>query len=209
MKHLDKLTRIGCLAITLIAITRGPAVGQEEDAHLLGPGTVVAPARQRTAKDSEAVRYGGVGPYELGPDSHPHDGVPKGIITKYHHKSQNIYPDVERDYQVYVPAQYDASKPACLMVFQDGRFYLGKDINTPVVLDNLIHKGEIPVTIGLFIDPGDKGPGLPIWGGKDNRSVEYDSLGDRYARFLIEELIPEVHKKYRLVDNSADRATVD
>jgi enterochelin esterase family protein len=187
---------------------------RQEDARLLGPGTVEAPVRGGPSpKDEASLGLGNAGPYELGPDSKRQDGVPKGTITKYHHKSKTIYPEVERDYWVYVPAQYGEAKPACLMVFQDGDMYLGNgpvagQLIAPVAFDNLIHKGEMPVTIGLFVNPGDKGPGYPIWGGNDNRSLEYDSLGDRYARFLIEELIPEVKKKYRITDDPAGRATV-
>lgn len=144
--------------------------------------------------------------YELGPDSLPQTDVPKGEITKYHWVSKAIYPGTARDYWFYIPKQYDGSTPACLMVFHDGESYLREDVNIPIVFDNLIHKGEMPVTIGLFVNPGDPGPGMPFWGGTTNRSFEYDSLGDQYARFLIEELIPEVKKTCRIVDDPAGRA---
>jgi enterochelin esterase-like enzyme len=127
-------------------------------------------------------------------------------LTQHRWTTSSIYPNVEREYWVYVPQQYDPATPACLMVFQDAYIYLGEDINTPLVFDNLIHKGEMPVTIGLFVTAGETGPGLPLWGGTDNRSVEYDSLGDTYARFLLEELIPEVEKEYNLVQDAAGRA---
>jgi enterochelin esterase family protein len=91
------------------------------------------------------------------------------------------------------------------MVFQDAGFYLDLT-NILVVFDNLIHKQEMPVTIGLFISPGDNGPGDPIWGGNTNRSFEYDSLGDQYARFLLEELLPEIEKDYNIVKDPAGRA---
>jgi enterochelin esterase-like enzyme len=149
----------------------------------------------------------GFEPYVLGPDSLPQPGVPQGTVTRYHHRSENIYPGVERDYFLYVPQQYDPAQPACLMVFQDGeRQYLEHDINTPVVFDNLIHQGQMPVTIGLFVNPGDPGPGNPWYGGTDNRSFEYDALGDRYARFLLEELLPEVRKSYTITDDPDGRA---
>ena len=92
------------------------------------------------------------------------------------------------------------------MIFLDGALYLGADVNVPIVFDNLIDADEMPVTIGLFINAGDKGPGMPIYGGSDNRSFEYDSLGDQYSRFLIEELLPEITKKYRIVGEPAGRA---
>jgi enterochelin esterase family protein len=63
----------------------------------------------------------------------------------------------------------------------------------------------MPVTLGLFVQSGDKGPGMPLWGGSDNRSFEYDSLGDQYARFLIDELLPEIEKEYWIVSVPAGR----
>jgi enterochelin esterase family protein len=92
------------------------------------------------------------------------------------------------------------------MVFQDASLYLGPDANVPIAFDNLIHQGAMPLTIGLLVNPGEQGPGLPGWGGTDNRSVEYDSLGDRYARFLLEELLPPLEQQYHLVADPAGRA---
>src|SRR5829696_123198 len=96
--------------------------------------------------------------YQLGPDSLRQEGVPKGTIHHFNHVSQ-IYPDIRRDYWVYVPQQYDAAKPAALMVFQDGHRYLDEagEFRVPIVFDNLIHSGEMPVTLGLFIKPGHYG----------------------------------------------------
>ena len=146
------------------------------------------------------------GPYEPGPDSTEQLGVPRGEVTKFHWATSQVYPGTQRDYWLYVPKQYDETQPACLMVFQDGERYIAPPNNLPVVFDNLIHKGEMPITIGLFVNSGDKGDGMPIYGGQDNRSYEYDSLGDRYARFLIEELLPEVQKSYKITDDPAGRA---
>src|SRR5437868_812645 len=94
--------------------------------------------------------------YTLGPDSMVQEGVPQGEVVKYQWKSSKVYPGTERDYWIYVPKQYDGSKPACLMVFQDGSSYAGTNgsVRVPVVFDNLIHRKEMPVTIGLFINPG-------------------------------------------------------
>src|SRR5205085_7207721 len=102
----------------------------------------------------------------------------------------------ERDYWVYVPKQYDGSKPAAVMVFQDGAGYvnLNGDRRVPTVFDNLIHKKEMPVTIGIFINPGNIPAAQPGGRPRSNRSFEYDSLGDQYARFLLEEILPEVGK---------------
>jgi enterochelin esterase-like enzyme len=146
------------------------------------------------------------GPYTLGPESTEQEGVPRGELTKHRWTSDRIYPGVERDYWVYVPRQYDGTKPVCLMVFQDALLYLGSDANVPAAFDNLIHKGDMPAAIGLFVSPGETGPGLPVWGGNDNRSVEYDTVGDRYVRFLLEELLPPVERQYKITADLAGRA---
>ncbi len=125
-------------------------------------------------------------PYTLGLDSLPQAGVPQGEVTKYHWGSERIYPGTGRDYWLYVPQQYNPAEPACLMLFQDGVGYiLSPDCALPQVFDNLIHKGEMPVTIGLFINPGEIGPGLPLYGGNDNRSLEYDALAGSVCPFSV------------------------
>jgi enterochelin esterase family protein len=93
--------------------------------------------------------------YTLGPDSERHDGVPTGTVMK-HTWTSTVFPGTIRDYWVYVLAQYSPSKPACLMLFQDGEGSVRDDgaWRAPVVFDNVIHKGDIPVTIGVFINPG-------------------------------------------------------
>lgn len=153
--------------------------------------------------------------YVPGPDSKPQEGVPKGVVTKYSWTDSKVFPGTVRDYWVYVPAQYSADKPACVFVCQDGVMY-----SAPTVFDNLIHKKEMPVTIGIFIQPGSfPAPGNPApgaedpaqkktkgkAGGRSNRSVEYDSLGDKYSRFLLEEILPEVGKQYNLTKDPEGR----
>ncbi len=153
-----------------------------------------------------AASTSGDEPYTLSMDSMLLEDVPRGEFTQYHWRSEHIYAGTERDYWLYVPGQYDGTQAACLMVFQDAEFYLKPEVNVPVVFDNLIARQDMPITIGLFVSPGDKGPGSPAYGGNDNRRFEYDSLGDQYARFLIEELIPEVEKHYKLVNDPKGRA---
>jgi len=145
--------------------------------------------------------------YPLGPDSERHTGVPKGTVTKYSWTSK-IFPGTVRDYWVYVPAQYKSDKPACVMVFQDGAGYIAEDgrWRVPVVFDNLINRHEMPVTIGIFINPGVLPALTSDQQSRYNRSFEYDGLGDRYARFLIEEILPEVGKSYNLSSDPNDRA---
>lgn len=147
-------------------------------------------------------------PYGLGFESKKYDSVPAGDITMYHWVDKKFYPGRQREYWLYIPKQYDSLKPACLMIFLDGKTYLDEDVKANVVFDNLINKGDMPVTIGLFITPGDKGPGLPFVGigGNSNRSLEYDSVCDVFPRFLIEEIIPEIKKKYNITDNPQGRA---
>jgi len=128
--------------------------------------------------------------YPLTDDSKPHDNVPKGEITKYVFDHSKVFPGTVRDLSVYVPKQYDPAKPACVYVGQDG-----VGMNAPVVFDNLIAKGDMPVTIGVFITPGRvKAPDDKALD-RFNRSLEYDGLGPDYAKFILDEILPEVEKK--------------
>ncbi len=140
--------------------------------------------------------------YTLGPDSLPQEGVPSGTVEERTWYASRIYPGTTHEYRVYVPAQYTDAEPAAVMVFQDGEFYVDPEglVRVPTVFDNLIHKAEMPVTIGIFINPGMKE--LP-W---DLRSVQYTPVDDTYARFLLEEILPEVGKDYNLTDEAAGRA---
>ena len=116
-------------------------------------------------------------------------GTATGTITWRRHTGQGVYPGTARDYGVYTPAGLDAATPAALMVFQDGRFYTGDTFRAPAVLDALIASGAIPPTVAVFVQPGDS-PGSPEQS-RTNRSGEYDTLGDAYVRFLLNELLPE------------------
>jgi enterochelin esterase family protein len=146
--------------------------------------------------------------YKLGPDSQRQDGVPQGKVTKHVHHSE-VFPGTIREYFVYVPAQYDSEKPAAVMVFQDGHTYVNEkgEFRATAVLDNLIHQGKLPVIVGIFINPGHKGDELPEnpWRAS-NRSFEYDTLSDQYARFLLEEILPAVGKDVKLTDDPNQRA---
>ncbi|HSE21203.1 MAG TPA: SMP-30/gluconolactonase/LRE family protein [Pyrinomonadaceae bacterium] len=129
--------------------------------------------------------------YEPGPDSKVQPNAPKGEVLKFTFANSKIFPGTTRDYWIYVPVQYKPEKPACVLVTQDGIKY-----QSPIVLDNLIAKNEVPVIIGVFVTPGvmkavDGTKALDRF----NRSYEYDGLGDNYARFLLEELLPEVQTK--------------
>ncbi len=149
--------------------------------------------------------------YFLGKDSQRVAGTPQGTVTEYQWLDSKIYPGTKRRYYVYVPAQYDASKPAALMVFQDGHAYMNEngEYRAPIVFDNLIHRQELPVMIGVFIDPGHLKDELPEKRGwkptPENRSVEYDSLSDTYSKFLLEEILPEVEKNYNITKDPLGR----
>ncbi len=148
--------------------------------------------------------------YPLTADSKPQAGVPKGTVTQHRWEKSRVYPGTVRDYWVYVPAQYDQSKPACLMVFQDGRGYVNAKGHSrvPTVFDNLIHQKAMPVTIGVFVNPGTIPPARAGAKSRSNRSFEYDSLGDRYATFLIDEFLPEVTRDFNLVEDAQARGIV-
>jgi enterochelin esterase family protein len=149
--------------------------------------------------------------YSLGKDSMQQPNVPQGVVTEHQLLESTIFPGTKRRYSVYVPAQYDASKPAALMVFQDGHTYASTngDFRVPIVMDNLIHQQQIPVMIGVFVDPGHKKDALPEKRGwkpqPENRSFEYDTLSDDYVRFLIEELLPKVESEFSITQDPAGR----
>jgi len=152
----------------------------------------------------------GTDAYILGPDSQRQAGVPQGKVEgPFVFRSPAMFPNTMREYWVYVPAQYDPARPAAVMVFQDGHKYVDveAEYRVPIVFDNLIARKEMPVTIGIFVNPGHVGDTFPEnrWRAS-NRSVEYDSVDDTYARFLLEELLPEVGKTWRLTDDPEQRA---
>src|SRR5215813_5389720 len=126
-----------------------------------------------------------------GPDSKPQPSVPKGELLKFTFDKSKIFPGTTRDYWIYIPIQYKPDHPACVFVMQDGVRW-----EAPIVFDNLIHKKEMPITIGVFISPGVvKAVDGNIALDRFNRSYEYDGLGDNYARFLLEELLPDAETR--------------
>ncbi|MDB5301783.1 MAG: gluconolactonase, partial [Phycisphaerales bacterium] len=123
----------------------------------------------------------------------PPADVPKGTVSKYTFENSKIFPGTVRDYWVYVPKQYDPAKPACVWINQDGIQF-----NAPAVFDQLIAAKEMPVTVGIFIMHGRvKAPSDQALD-RFNRSYEYDGLGDNYARFVLDELLPHVIKEQKL-----------
>jgi gluconolactonase len=136
-------------------------------------------------------------------------GIPKGEVLKFSFNQSKIFPGTTRDVSVYVPAQYKPDKPACVYINQDGVQW-----KAPTVFDNLIYKNEMPVTIGVFVTPGKVvADNNSVELDRFNRSLEYDGLGDGYARFILTEILPEVEKQktsdgrvIHLSKNGNDRA---
>jgi enterochelin esterase family protein len=143
--------------------------------------------------------------YQLGPDSLPREGVDKGEVKGPFTLPSEAYPGTQHTYWVYVPAQYDAAVPASLMIFNDGQAFknMEGDARAPNVLDNLIFRREIPVMLAVFINPGRR-PDQPEptpqeWGDRTtNRPTEYNSLDDKYARVIVDELMPALYKDYNI-----------
>ena len=146
-----------------------------------------------------------------GPDSLPQKGVPEGKLEGPFEFHSRIFKDTVRRYWIFVPAQYRKSSRAAVLVFQDGQRATNPEgsLRVPQVMENLIAKGDMPVTIGIFITPGNHSNHYPNNLGMDNpdnRANEYDTMNDHYARFLIEEMLPEVEKKYALTNDPEQRA---
>ncbi len=151
--------------------------------------------------------------YLLGPDSAPHDGVPQGKVIGPLTLASDVFTNTTRHYWIYVPAQYTPTNTANLMIFQDGQAFVRSngDYRVPYVFDNLIYRREMPVTIGIFINPGHT-PEQPEstatnWGdGINGRATEYNELNDNYAKLIVNELLPALEKDYNISKNPDDRA---
>ncbi len=137
----------------------------------------------------------------FGPESYPRPGVPRGKVTGPVEHASRIYPGMKTNYWFYVPAQYDGSTPAAVMVWQDGEKYAGheKPARLLHVIDNLIAEKRIPVMVSVFISPG-------LVGERRMRSVQYDTVTDTYSRYLLEEILPEVEKTVKLRRDGYSRA---
>jgi enterochelin esterase-like enzyme/sugar lactone lactonase YvrE len=188
--------------LSLIAIVLCLAAAQvQQNAQSPHPGPLPAGEGKASAAAQQAERV-------------RKEGVPQGKVTSGEFSQSKLFPGTKRQYSVYVPAQYKQEQPAALMVFMDGSGYAREngDFRVPIVFDNLIHQQAMPVTIAVFVNPGTvsasmTGPATKA-GGKDrsNRSFEYDSLGDRYPNFLVDEFLPVALKGLNVSQDPADRA---
>ena len=156
----------------------------------------------RFSYDVDGRRLGAadVETFAVAADSLPQAGVPKGTVIAQKRWKSAIFAGTERDWWIYVPAQARAAPatPVGVMVFQDGGAHFVKPV--PTVFDNLIAKGEMPVTAAVFINPG------VFADGRRNRSFEYETMSADYARFLLEEILPEVEKTVKLRKDPDSRA---
>ena len=128
-----------------------------------------------------------------GPDSYPRPGVPQGTLSEKIIHTSKIYDGMQSNYWIYVPAQYDPAKPTALMVWQDGQGRVQRNgaARSQIVFDNLTYQKKSPVMIHVFVQPGTIGT-------KAMRSIEYDTVSDKYARFLRDEVLAEVYAKYNV-----------
>ena len=203
-------------AIGVVALTQPPAQqSSTEQSPSAGQGSATAPEAGRGGP-GRGGRGGGRGQvpgpsanmdahYRYGPDSMPQEGVPKGEVQGPFVIPSKAFPGTQHTYWVYVPAQYDPAVPASLMIYNDGLGYLHPEgkIRATHVMDNLIFRREIPVMIGVFINPGRR-PDQPEataedWGDRTtNRPEEYNSIDDRYARVIVDELLPALNERYNI-----------
>lgn len=190
------------ISLSVFAQAPAPSVPPAAAGAPAAPAAAGARRGQRTPSNPKNDAL-----YKLGPDSKPMDGVPKGKFSEAKHIESQVFPGTQHTYYVYVPAQYDPSKPAALMVFNDGQAMMKEpgSVMGHNVLDNLIYRREIPVMIGVFINPGRR-PDQPEppepgggWGdATTNRPTEYNTPDDKYARVMVEELMPALKKEYNL-----------
>jgi enterochelin esterase family protein len=202
---MTRLTMYGVALPLCLAALAAPMPAQTPAAPApASPAPPAAPAPPTPAAPAAA------GPdmnafYSLGPDSLERPGVPKGDLRGPFVLPSQAYPGTQHTYWIHVPAQYDPAVPASLMIFQDGQAFkdMAGVIRAPNVLDNLIYKRELPVMITVFINPG-RTPEQPEptpaeWGDRTtNRPTEYNTLDDKYARVVVDELLPVLYQGYNL-----------
>jgi enterochelin esterase family protein len=204
----------------------GPALRRAGASNLWYAAAKIAPAGKLHAFHYliAGMEFGGENDLPVfGPFSYRQPGVPAGKLSERITHTSRIYDGMKSDYWIYVPAQYDPKVPAALMVFQDGGGYLDRDGRNPAlnVIDNLIAQKRIPVMICVFTNPGDisGSPGTPTYDFvkrysekwkrdlKDSmRSTLYDTVSDRYARFLRDEILAEVQARYNIRRDAYSRA---
>jgi enterochelin esterase family protein len=137
----------------------------------------------------------------FGPEAYEQPGVPQGKLSEKFTSNSKIYEGMTSDYWVYAPAQYDGAQPAPVMIWQDGEKYANRAASNRLLiqLDNLVHQKRIPAAIHVFISPG-------LVGERRMRSILYDSYTDKYLRYVLDEILAEVSKKWKLRTDGYSRA---
>ena len=195
---------LGLKALIFVTVVSASMIAARQQAPAQAPASPQAQAAEAPNPDAH---------YQLGPDSLPREGVAKGEVRGPFTLPSQAYPGTQHTYWVYVPAQYDPSVPASLMIFNDGQAFKNPvegDLRAPTVLDNLIDRREIPVMLAVFINPG-RTPEQPEptpqeWGDRTtNRPTEYNSLDDRYARVIADELMPALTKEFNIAKDPERR----
>lgn len=202
----------GCIGLAALSVFGQAPGGQAPGGQ--APGGQ-APGGQAPAGQAPSAAPPPQGPntdafYKLGPDSLEQEGVPKGEIKGPFTLPSMAYPGTQHTYWIYVPAQYDPAVSASLMIFNDGQAFMAPqgDARAQNVMDNLIYRRELPVMIGVFINPGRRPdqpePNQREWGDRTtNRPTEYNSLDDKYARVIVDELLPVLYKDYNISKDPA------
>jgi len=150
-----------------------------------------------------------IGTYDVAgynPDAYPQAGVARGTLSSMKTLQSKVYPGMSANYWIYTNAGVDPAKPSALMVWQDGETIVGNldllRLRLQIVSDNLVHKKLIPPMVHVLISPGSGGEAI----GTRMRSIQYDTVSDRYGRYLMEEVLPEVEKTYKLRSDAYSRA---
>jgi enterochelin esterase family protein len=193
--------RLPVLAAFLFTAAAGAIAQQQQQAPPATPAAAPAPPQFPAAAPMPNPDLH----YSIHPDALEREGVPKGELRGPHTLPSQAYPGTQHTYWVYVPAQYDPAVPASLMVLNDGQAfkYEEGDVRAQNVFDNLIYRRELPVMLSVFINPG-RTPEQPEptpqeWGDRTtNRPTEYNSLDDKYARVIVDELMPALYKEYNV-----------
>src|SRR5271169_2450737 len=140
------------------------------------------------------------------PDSYPMPGVPRGTLSEKKALASKIYPGMAANYWVYVNPGADLTRGTPLMVWQDGETIVGNQdllrLRLQIVSDNLVYKKLIPPMVHVLIQPGSGGEAQ----GTRMRSIQYDTVSDRYGRYLLEEVLPDVERTYKLRPDAYSRA---
>jgi enterochelin esterase family protein len=138
-------------------------------------------------------------------DAYPKPGVPQGKLVGPIELTSKVYPGMKSNMWYYIPAQYDGSAALPVQIWGDGQFYIGTRPTAYRLLDtfdNLTAQKKIPAMVNVFLQPGTGGPSPNM------RSIQYDTVDDKYSAYLLEEALPEVEKNVKLRHDGYSRSIV-